>query len=425
MMINWIKRLIGLENKRKGTADVFCMMPWVHFHVTQLGTVTPCCQAPWQEETAFGNINRENIAQIWNGKKMAAFRKNMKNGVPDKRCEGCYEKEKQGFTSLRQITNKNYFHHYDRVNQTLKDGQIPGTTPVYFDIRFSNVCNLRCRICGPWSSSSWHNDAVALGMKSENAPAITVSVHNTERLFSELEGMMPDMEEFYFAGGEPLVTEEHYRLLDMLIKHGKTDVKLTYNTNFSSFEYKGVNVLELWKKFRQVNIAASLDAEGMRGELLRKNLDWTRVEDNRLKLLKELPHAEFTVSPTLNVYNLLHLPDFHRNWTQRGLIGVEDFIPTLLIKPNELAVSALTYTVKKQALGLYKKHLEWIAQQTVTKPEKYEHMISQFKNVMIVLNAKGDKNIKTRLKQHVNSLDSLRNENTLKVFPELGNREML
>ena len=83
--------------------------------------------------------------------------------------------------------------------------------------------------------------------------------------------------------------------------------------------------------------------------------------------------------PTLNVYNLLHLPDFHRNWTQRGLIGVEDFIPTLLIKPKWTRRKCLNLYCKKQALGLYKKHLEWIAQQTVTKPEKYEHMISQFK----------------------------------------------
>ena len=99
-----------------------------------------------QEETAFGNINRENIAQIWNGKKWRLSGKTWRMVflTNDARV---LRKGKQGLQSLRQITNKNYFHHYDRVNQTLKDGQIPGTTPVYFDIRFSNVCNLRCRIC--------------------------------------------------------------------------------------------------------------------------------------------------------------------------------------------------------------------------------------------------------------------------------------
>lgn len=411
---------MGAGNAVKNASDVFCMMPWVHFHVTQLGTVTPCCQAPWQQEQAFGNINLESIETIWNGEAMAGFRKNMLKGRADTRCESCYQKEKQGFTSLRQITNKNYQHKTEIVSSTRADGKVPHAKPVYFDIRFSNVCNLRCRICGPWSSSSWHNDAVALGMKDAKIPAITTAIQDEEAFFKQFGQVVHGLEELYFAGGEPLVMEQHYRILNLLIEQGKTDVKLVYNTNFSSFDFKQVNVLDLWKKFSRVSIAASLDASGSRGELLRKNLNWKQAEANRIRLMKELPQAEFMVSPTLNAYNLMHLPNFHRDWVERGLIGVEDFIPTLLIKPKELAIGGLPIKYRKEALEHYIRHIEWMNSQKIIKPEKFEHMHKQFQNVISVLKKSEKENRSPELLNSMEALDKLRNEKTMEVFPELG-----
>jgi radical SAM protein with 4Fe4S-binding SPASM domain len=173
----FLKRLLGLNlissQSRLEQSKTFCIMPWVHFHVTQYGTVTPCCQAPWQEEQAFGNINKESINEIWQGEKIKQFRRTILAGKADKRCESCFKREKEGFTSLRKITNHKYKHKFDLALNTNKLGEIGSTPPVYFDIRFSNVCNLRCRICGPWSSSSWFSDAVKLGMIKEDANALT------------------------------------------------------------------------------------------------------------------------------------------------------------------------------------------------------------------------------------------------------------
>lgn len=160
----WAQRLtrpgIDLTPDTLATHETFCMMPWVHLHVTQTGFVTPCCQAPWDQKTAFGSVNEAPIEEIWNGREIRRFRKNMLKGKPDERCKVCYQKEKNGFQSLRNVTNTDYAHKVNLVNTTQKDGSLPGVKPVYIDIRFSNVCNFKCRICGPWSSSQWHNDAV-------------------------------------------------------------------------------------------------------------------------------------------------------------------------------------------------------------------------------------------------------------------------
>lgn len=417
------RNILGLKPKRSDFSitenPTFCMMPWVHLHVTQYGTVTPCCQAPWQEEHAFGDINKQSIKEIWQGSKIKAFRKNILEGKVDKRCESCFEREKSGFTSLREITNHKYQHKKELVISTSKLGEIGTVMPVYLDVRFSNVCNLKCRMCGPWSSSSWFNDAVKLGMIKEDAKALTYSFENVSSFFLQFEELNPTLEELYFAGGEPISMEEHYELLALLIKHKRTDVRLTYNTNFSSFTFKQHNVFELWKQFKTISIAASLDASDRRGEFLRKNLKWSDVVLNRKLILKELPHIEFVVSATLNIYNILHLPDFHRDWTEQELIQVEDFIPTLLVQPKALSVSILPNAFKKKAIEKYTSHHQWILTQPYKNQKKHQYMLSQFENIVRVLNVETKEDAMDLFRKNSRAMDKIRDENTRDVFPEL------
>lgn len=394
-------------------------MPWVHFHVTQYGTVTPCCQTPWQREKAFGDINTQSIEEIWNSPGITDFRKTIMSGKTDERCKNCFKREENGFTSLRQITNKKYSHKNQRAIESRNENFKVHQSPVYFDIRFSNVCNLRCRICGPWSSSSWYNDALQLGMLTPEKPAITQAFTNIEKFFNEFENTIDYLEELYFAGGEPLVIEEHYSLLNLLIARNKTNVKLTYNTNFSSFRYKNYNVLELWKKFPNISIAASLDAEGERGEFLRKNIVWEKVIENRKLIQKELPHLEFIVSPTINIYNLLHLPDFHKSWVTKELISVEDFIPTLLVVPEELSVQLLPLGMRNKAKHIYIQHLEWIKSRAFKNEEKQKHMLQQFENIIRSLESGAECSLE-KFEKNLKALDKIRNENTKEIFPELN-----
>jgi radical SAM protein with 4Fe4S-binding SPASM domain len=412
--INKFKNVTELKNSK-----TFCIMPWVHFHVTQYGTVTPCCQAPWQEDQAFGNINEQSIKEIWQGEKIKKFRKTILEGKIDKRCESCFIREKDGFTSLRKITNEKYNHKHDLVLATNKLGEIGNAMPIYFDIRFSNVCNLRCRICGPWSSSSWFNDAIKLGMIKEDAKALTYSFSNVELFFKQLDEMIDSIEEIYFAGGEPIVMEEHYTLLYKLIKRNRTDVRLTYNTNFSSFEFKQHNIFELWKQFKTISIAASLDASEKRGEFLRKNLNWNDVIANRQLILKELPHIEFVVSATLNIYNVLHLPDFHKEWVEKKLIQVEDFIPTLLVKPLELSVRILPTDFKLAVIAKYKEHLNWIESIASVNREKRIYMIIQFENIIKALSVLDATESIDLFRKNSQAMDKVRDEKTLDIFPEL------
>src|ERR1051325_11597768 len=160
------RKIHDLESLRKSKA--FCMKPWVHLFVSHFGTVVPCCLTPWGKEQALGDINEQSVQEIWNGERMRQFRLKMLNDEQDNRCHQCYENEKGGLRSTRNITNLLYADKLGWATNTDADGFSSDAKPIYWDIRVSNLCNFKCRICGHHSSSQWYEDAKALGLLSHD-----------------------------------------------------------------------------------------------------------------------------------------------------------------------------------------------------------------------------------------------------------------
>lgn len=245
MLVDFIRRKKKYKSAAHYNKDskVFCAMPFVHSHVAQGGNVTPCCQAPWEGKASLGEINKASVQEIWNGKKFNKFRSAMIAEKPHSSCERCYEKEALGWISLREITNAKY----ETFIQTLAENNFEPSLyakPVYWDIRFSNVCNLKCRICSLASSSSWYEDELALGKIEKGTSVLTSAILDEEKFYHEFDACIDEIKEVYFAGGEPLMMQQHYTILDFLIKKGKTNCKLYYNTNLSRLALKQQSVLE-------------------------------------------------------------------------------------------------------------------------------------------------------------------------------------
>ncbi len=64
--------------------------------------------------------------------------------------------------------------------------------------------------------------------------------------------------------------EEHYRILNILIEKKLTHISIRYITNFTQLKFKNYDVLELWKHFENIEVGASIDAEGDHTEYIRK-----------------------------------------------------------------------------------------------------------------------------------------------------------
>lgn len=415
-------------------SKAFCIKPWVHLHVSAYGKVTPCCQAAWNDSYAFGDINQEGFNNIWNGEKMREFRLAMLKDDFNFRCHHCYDLEKEGLQSHRTLTNSIYADKLHWAIETDATGVSPNAKPVSWDIRISNLCNFKCRICGHHSSSSWYEDAKALGLPLSahnkyysHDRKVNRGVQNFDLLIQQLDFVIPDLEEIYFAGGEPLIAKEHYQILQTLIDRGKTNVRLRYHTNFSKTVFGGIDVFQLWNKFEDVGVWASLDDNEHRGELQRNGQQWAEVEENRKRMLKDCPKVSFAINSTISVFNIQHFPDFHREWTEKGLIFINQITPHLLLHPPYYSIQILPKEIKLRVEEKINNHIAWIKEYIKEHPDAIdlgvppvEQLINELKGFLGYMNAKDESRLIPQFKEITTKLDLLRGENTVEVFPELS-----
>jgi sulfatase maturation enzyme AslB (radical SAM superfamily) len=329
-------------------------------HAFPDGRAYPCCLG--DDKHPIGNFKQDTMSTVWNQNAYKTMRKNMLEEKPCKECSKCYEQERAGFVSMRNSTNKNFGQHIAIVDQTKQDGTFEDFKLRYYDIRFSNLCNFTCRTCGGWFSSSWYNEEVEL-YGERNYPQILFAGRREEDMWDQLQEHIPYLEQIYFAGGEPLIMEEHYRILKELVRREMFNVKLIYNTNFSRLNLKDEDVLDYWKLFNNVSIGASLDAMGPRAEYIRKGTKWDQIERNRERMIEKCPDTDFYVSSTVSLYNVHHITDFHRNWAERGLLKPQDWNINILQGPDRDRINVLPQEFKDQVRVKIEDHIRWLEPQ--------------------------------------------------------------
>ena len=397
----------------------FCMMPWIHLHMWPAGTTYPCCMS--DPAHPVGDTQTQSLQEIWNGPEMRELRMNMLQDTPSKECRRCYELEENGMGTLRQGSINNFGkNHWDKVEATGDDGSAGDVNMAYMDIRFSNLCNLKCRSCGPQFSSSWFEDHKAIYGKLDH-PKILQVRDEMRSFLDELDPLLESVERVYWAGGEPLITKEHYNILDKWIAMGKRDVSMDYTTNFTQMYYKKKTAFDYWNKFENVRVAASLDANHARGEYLRKNMVWSEVVQNRRTMIEQCPHVYFELTPTVSVYNVLNICDFHKEWIEEGLLEPSNIRINILLDPTYMRLSILPPWIKEKVHKRYEEHMDYLKQFNNTLNEKDKNInsvIQDYKNILQYMEQ--DRTDELKMWQwKTNKMDYIRKENVFDVFPEL------
>jgi radical SAM protein with 4Fe4S-binding SPASM domain len=403
------KRFLLTESK------TFCMYPWIHIHAYPNGQAYPCCMSDMRYPV--GNTRKHSLETIWNQDSMREIRQSMLNGSEVLACSRCYEQEVSGFFSGRKSANKHHGHHIDRVDETQEDGSLERFEMTYWDIRFSNLCNLKCRSCGHIFSSQWYQDQVKLGGPEwkERNTVLNYAGRTETDMWEQLAPHLDYVEQIYFAGGEPLLMEEHYRILDELVRRKRFDVRLIYNTNFTHTDLKGRSVFEYWSQFESVAVGASLDASGARGEYIRKGTDWAVVEQNRRDMMRICPEVDFYISPTLSIMNAMHLPDFHRDWVEKGLLKPQDLNVNILQDPSYYRIDIATAEYKQQIKHKLEQHIEWLRPQ-----DQLSRATVGFESAINFMMQTDNTHLIDTFWRKTHELDSIRKENILDVIPELS-----
>ena len=182
-----------------------------------------------------GNCRDNTLEEIFYNDEMKNLRNRMVHGIKSSACQRCYEQEESGFFSGRLSANKHHGHHVKKLEENSFE-------LTYWDIRFSNLCNLSCRSCGHIFSSSWYQDQARLasGDWAEKNIALNYAGRTSTDMWEQLVPHLDYVEQIYFAGGEPLMMAEHYNILDKLERRGRFDVRLIYNTNFTHVKLKAL-----------------------------------------------------------------------------------------------------------------------------------------------------------------------------------------
>lgn len=400
-------------------------------HVWPNGKAMPCCIA--DSNQSFGNLKENSIEEIWNSTEYKNLRKSMINGEKLSCCNRCYDLEDSTYIWTLRKNHNFYFgeKHFDLVENTKEDGTISEFRMAYMDIRFSNICNMKCRTCGPELSSLHAQEHGELYGKHEvanilkNNGNIVVNIAKENNFWQDLAQYLPQVEEAYFAGGEALITDEHYKILDYWIANNQTDVKLRYTTNFSNFNYKKKSVIDYWKQFDNIQVSGSLDCMGSRAEYLRHGTDWKQIERNREEMLEKLPHVHFELTPTLSLYNAWNWPDFHMNWVERGLVDIENCRLNILTNPSFMRIDNIPEHIKIELRSKYIDYKAWaydkIKERIITRPDVADDVLGKIDSVIQFMNAgklKEEKLLQFFEKNQF--VDNHRKEDFWRVFPELG-----
>jgi radical SAM protein with 4Fe4S-binding SPASM domain len=412
-------KLTEQEWHRLTQSDTFCMLPWMHMHAFPDGRAYPCCLADYWHPV--GDLRKNTMAEVWNQDAYKTMRKNMLEEKSCKECTKCYEQERHGAFSMRNDSNRNYGHLIKETNDTHADGKHPDFRIRYWDVRFSNLCNFSCRSCGPIFSSNWYNDHVKLYNRKPDVLGremlrVEYTTGNEDDMIAQMMPHVPHLEQVYFAGGEPLIMKEHYFLLEKLIEAGKTDIRLQYNTNFSELRFKDKHVFDYWRHFKNVSVGASLDGIGAQAELVRRGTDWKQTVENRERMIQEVPHVDFYVSSTVSAMNVLHVLDFHKEWTRLGLVEAKDWNINICQSPEWYRIDVFPEEFKQRVIyPAYKEHIAWIDPQDTLR-----RATTGYQSLLSLMQGNDGTKHWPRFVEEINLLDNLRNENFWTTFPEFA-----
>jgi MoaA/NifB/PqqE/SkfB family radical SAM enzyme len=389
--------------------EKFCVLPWISLEASPIGTVRPCCLADDEIVDSNGRkfqLTSADFSTIRNSDHMLSIRQEFLAGQQPQTCRRCWAEEGAGRTSKRMHT-LNRLKHMGITPEWTTDAK-----PLMFlDLKLGNICNLKCRICGSWSSSQFAAEELKF-VKDNKKQSFHYQMlkdgawpRESNQFWTELNQSLPDIRYLEFTGGEPFMIEEHFDLLQTLVDRGVAhQVEIHYNTNGT--QYPG-HAEKIWQNFKHVEIAFSVDDIGARFEYQRTNAQWNQVVNNinQFQLLRTRnSNITLQVCCTVNIFNVLYLKDV-ADWIARQSF---DYVYwNMLHDAPWLSIAHLPNSAK-QAVD---RHLN-----KESFPLEYQAEIEKIKEFM----SAGVSHDGQQLIKNIHLLDLRRNESLQVVSPELA-----
>lgn len=340
--------------------STICMLPWISIETSPMGTSRPCCLAHDEITDESGkkyDLNETNLETIYHSKYMQRLRKQFREGKKPATCNRCWDEEAAGRDSKRihsQVRLKELYQQVDWANDD--------PDQLWFvDLKLGNICNLKCRICGSWSSSSWATEEMAYLPKDVNKKSHIAYTwlkqgawpRKTETFWDNMRNLMPNIKYIEFTGGEPWMIQEHFDLLQFAVDEGYSKkIDIHYNTNATQTPLPHT---KMWSQFGRVDIAFSVDNVGARFEYERYGAKWDEANENidRTHFAKKefAPNITTQLCFTINIQNVYYLDELLA-WADTKPWGSIYF--NMLHSPSHMSIQHMTPAAKELVINKLK-----------------------------------------------------------------------
>ena len=459
----------------EGAPDSWCVLPWTHLSIKGNGTFRVCCHSAASESR--GSLKNKDgellhIANTsWNeavnNETMKSVRREMLEGKWPEPCVRCQREFNSGMLSrniyersmmANLVEHENYSSYKKAKELTAPDGTIKNEDfPISFlDIRFGNLCNLKCAMCSPTDSDQWYDDYNAIwgydyfwdsgkkiplvkNSKNKLKPAENVFEWSDDsNLWNEIEKHINQFRRIYIVGGEPLIINTHYDFLQKCVDEGHAkNLTIEYNSNITNIP---VRAWDIWKHFKKVIIGVSIDGFGDVNNLIRYPSKWQKIEENLKKFTLAKGNYDIHITTTIQIMNIWHLPEFIEYIITNNFARVGPWEKTPILSPHPvhrppyLNVNILPDEFKekiKKHFELYKtkfKNTDYQAMIGDSNGASWEQKVSHSCNILdtyyqYMFKVEYPKNelVKWRSNciHYLDKLDTLRNTNWKSVCPEL------
>ena len=390
--------------------DKFCVLPWVSLEASPIGTLRPCCLADDEIVDNNGNkfeLSTADFIDVQTSNHMRDLRTQFLEGQQPKTCRKCWNEEDAGRTSKRM-------HTLDRLKHSLKDEywSTDAKPLMFLDLKLGNICNLKCRICGSWSSSQFAGEEISFLPQAEKKSSYAYKMlragawpKENNHFWQQIDNILDDIRYIEFTGGEPFMIDQHFDMLQSLVDRGiANQVEIHYNTNGTLFPLRGPDI---WKHFKTVEIAFSIDDIGPRFEYQRSNASWSTVKENisRFRIMREgMPNLQLQCCTTVNVFNVRYLDEVAL-W-----IALQDFdfvYWNMMHDAWYFSISRLPADAKQEIAS----YLSQCNAPEIYRPD-FERIINFMNN--------GESSDGNETRSQIRLLDNRRNQNLVKLAPELA-----
>jgi hypothetical protein len=387
--------------------DVFCPLPWNHISTTSSGSYRLCCNSDElmnrlsDEEGKTPKIYRESFSSVRNTELLRDVRSTMKSGEKPEVCRPCYEDEAHfGYSPRLAYVSSFKLNEVDVLERTKEDGTIESNAfPVqYIDIRLGNLCNLRCRMCNSWSSSSWNQEAQDI-FKSENVGLMDWPSQKKEWIKEVLSHS--DLQELYLTGGEPTLIEENIELLKRLKDLGMDEVRIKINSNLVFLSPAFIKALE---GFKNVLFKCSIDSLGAVNDYIRFPSSFNEIKNN-LDLVRN--KFSFEIQSTIQVYNIFSCAEWIL-WCRNSIGIAPDFYS--LREPKWLDIRSMNPAYK----AIIKKNIE--ERSSMLLPED----LLVLNQLLGEVGLNYDTSIENDFKKYTKAMDNYRKQSVSEFIPELS-----